>query len=185
MHPSVMDFGRRVLTRGRVHGRHVLEVGARNVNGSLRAHVLSLEPSSYTGVDILDGPGVDVVMAAEDLPALWAQRPEGPGRWDLVLSTEMLEHARDWRRALYGCKAVTAIGGFLLLTTRGPGFPRHEHPGDHWRFTPELLRAAMTGFRIIELSPDPQEGHPGVLMLARCRTAAVRVPVLLEAEPAP
>lgn len=176
MHASVMAFGQRVLTAERVRGRHVLEVGAYDVNGSLRAHVLSLGPASYLGVDVRSGPGVDLVLGAEDLAALGR-------RFDLVIATEMLEHAPRWREALEGCKRAVAAGGLLLLTTRSLGFPRHEAPEDHWRFSPDFLRAAMTGFRIVELEPDPEA--PGVFVLARRGRGTLRIPPGLAPEPAP
>jgi hypothetical protein len=56
----------------------------------------------------------------------------------------------------------------LVLTTRGPGFPVHGYPDDHWRFTPDamgqILKAA--GLDILRLEPDVA-AHPGVFAKAR------------------
>ena len=80
----------------------------------------------------------------------------------------MLEHAGAWRAAVTGIVQVLAPGGVLLLTTRGPGFPYHPHPEDHWRFTVEQMAAiaAACGLDIIRCEPDPDPASPGVFLLA-------------------
>lgn len=119
----------------------VLEVGSMNVNGSVRPHVESLEPREYVGVDIGPGAGVDRVVSAHGLLEAF-----GAEAFDVVISTEMLEHVQDWRDAVNQMKLVLRPGGLLVITTRRPGFPRHSYPHDHWRFTPKNLRAAMVDF---------------------------------------
>ena len=47
-------------------GKVVLEIGSRNVNGSLRNIIKNYEPLSYTGIDIIDGEGVDIVCDANE-----------------------------------------------------------------------------------------------------------------------
>ncbi len=147
MTPAILDFGRRWLTPD-VCRANVIEFGSRNVNGSLRGIV---EPYAerYLGVDIEPGPGVDWVCAAEDSEA---------SGWDLVICTEMLEHAEDWRGAVEAIKRAALPGGYLLVTTRSPGFPRHDYPSDHWRFTADHMRAIFADCRIIALEPDPEHG---------------------------
>ena len=86
----------------------------------------------------------------------------------MVISTEMLEHAQDWHAALAGMTRVLAPGGKLVLTTRGPGFPYHPHPDDFWRFTVDLMDAAMAALdmHIARLEADPDPNSPGVFLLA-------------------
>ena len=62
-----LRFGTKALAREHVAGQAVLEVGALDVNGSLRGFIESMDPASYTGVDISSGPGVDVVCDASRL----------------------------------------------------------------------------------------------------------------------
>ena len=61
MHPSVLAFAQHYLTPDHITGARVLEVGAYNVNGSVRPYVETLIPQCYVGVDITEGPGVYVV----------------------------------------------------------------------------------------------------------------------------
>jgi SAM-dependent methyltransferase len=126
---ACIDFGVRHLEERQIKGLKVLEVGARDVNGSLRGYVEMFKPASYLGVDLFPGPGVDYLCSVELIvDAL------GKEAFDLVLCTEMLEHVRDWRLAVTNLKIVCYIGGTILITTRSKGFPIHDFPSDYWRF---------------------------------------------------
>jgi SAM-dependent methyltransferase len=132
------------------------------VNGSVRPIVLELGPVGYTGVDQSAGPGVDQVVSAMDLVKTF-----GAGSFDVVISTEMLEHVEDWRPVVAQLVEVLALDGLLALTTRSPGFPYHPYPVDTWRYTldgmGQILAAA--GLVVRELAQDPQA--PGVFAIAR------------------
>lgn len=160
MHPSVLAFARRVLQRGEFAGRCVLEAGSYNVNGSIREVVTPFRPHVYLGIDPRPGPGVDVAMDMADAVVLFRE-----GAFDAVLCCETLEHVEAWRSLVLALKVLVAEGGIVFLTTRGPGFPYHEYPGDYWRFSCDDIRAAFADFTIDALEPDPQ--HPGVLLKAR------------------
>jgi SAM-dependent methyltransferase len=172
MHASVMDFLRESLTRADIEGMEVLEVGSMDLNGSPRQVVLPLRPLRYVGVDTGPGAGVDLVCDASNLT-----ENVGEFAWDVVISTEMLEHAQDWRRAVNEMKRAVRgrPGGLLVVTTRGPGFPYHAHPDDYWRFTTADFQRIFADFDIEVLKDDPGHGFPGVLMKAR-RTRA-RYPI--------
>jgi len=163
MHASVMDFLARALSLDEVTGGHVLEVGSFNVNGTARKVIEPMSPLSYTGVDVRPGLGVDVVLDACDLFGKY-----GADAFDVVVSTEMLEHVMDWRGALVNMQVVCRPGGVLVLTVRGPGFPYHEPP-DYHRFTKERLVAEFPPgkWQIEMLEDDPQIAHPGVFLKAR------------------
>jgi hypothetical protein len=164
MHESVMAFVKHHIKRHHVEGGHVLEVGSYNVNGSVRPYLESLNPKSYTGVDIAKGPGVDLVYDPEE-EAL----PVNEDFYNLVISTEMLEHAKDWVSVLGDMVRALSVDGLLLITARGPGFQYHNPP-DYWRFTPEDITRAMVGWyglNTLYCGPDPQA--PGVFYLgAKC-----------------
>lgn len=96
----------------RFRGKRVLDVGSLNVNGTNRR---LFNGGSYLGVDILPGDGVDLVGTVHDVQ----------GEFDVIISTEMLEHDPGWRESVLGMIARLAPGGFLILTCAGPG--RVEH----------------------------------------------------------
>ncbi len=154
-----LAFADRHLTPERVAGRRVLEVGARNVNGSARPLAERHGPAEYVGVDIFEGPGVDAICNIDGLVERFGQ-----SRFDLVLCTEVLEHVRDWRRALSNLKQVLAPCGTLLVTTRSAGFHYHGYPFDFWRYEPEDVEALMADMSLEVLQRDPSA--PGVLFVA-------------------
>lgn len=153
-----MQFVREHLSREEVFNKDILEVGAQDVNGSPREVIASLGPRAYYGVDFGPGKGVDLVLDVKHLLTHF-----GKDRFDVVISTEMLEHAEDWKTAVNQMKAVLRPGGILILTARGPGFPYHGFPHDYWRFTVkdcERIFSDMTSVVVLE------DISPGVLVRA-------------------
>ena len=142
-------------------GLAVLEVGAADVNGGVRSVVSALLPARYVGVDLHLGPGVDVVCDAGELTAYFGEQS-----FDVVISTEMLEHVEDWRLVVTNLKRVLRPRGYLLVTTRSIGFPYHGNPYDYWRFEPSDMREIFGDMDILALERDA-DIEPGVLMLAR------------------
>jgi SAM-dependent methyltransferase len=157
---ACIAFGRTYLSPRDVSARKVLEVGSLNVNGSLRRTVEDLGPSSYLGVDLVAGPGVDDVCDVLSLRDRF-----GDESFDVVISTEALEHIREWRGAISNMKRVLRPGGILLLTTRSRGFPYHGYPHDFWRFEPSDMEAIFGDFLIEIIQTD--SWAPGVFV--KCR----------------
>src|SRR4029079_10383517 len=110
-----IEFGARMLTAERVAGRDVIDVGALDVNGSLRPVVEPLGPGRDLGGDIEKGAGGDQGAPAESLVSRY-----GREAFDVVITTEMVEHTRDWQTVVTNLKGVLRPGGLLLLTTRSP-----------------------------------------------------------------
>jgi len=159
-HPSCLEFVRANLARKEVEGKSVLEVGSLNVNGSTRRIVEGLGPCSYIGVDIQMGPGVDEICNACDIASHFGQ-----GQFDLLISTELLEHVRDWKKVISNFKNVLRPGGLLFITTRSKGFGYHGFPFDYWRFELSDMEEIFSDFIIEALEPDP--AGPGVFLKAR------------------
>ena len=105
-------FGTRNLYDDEIRDKMVLEVGSRVVLGSLRPFIESRHPDKYVGIDIVDGTGVDVICDAERLLDRFQV-----GSFDVVVSTELLEHVRDWKKAISNIKHVCRSGGIILITT--------------------------------------------------------------------
>jgi hypothetical protein len=66
----------------------------------------------------------------------------------------MLEHCEEWQDAIYQMKESLAFEGWLVLTTRSPGYPHHAPP-DHWRFSKEVLREALSDMEDVATWSDP------------------------------
>jgi SAM-dependent methyltransferase len=162
MHESVLQWVGETLTAEDIAGRGVLEVGSYDVNGSVRPTILALRPSSYTGVDQSAGPSVDFVCDAVKLVEFF-----DPMSFDVVISTEMLEHVELPLDVIPEMVNVLALGGLLVITTRSPGFPYHPYPVDTWRYTLDGMQQILVaaGLVVRELVTDPQA--PGVFATAR------------------
>lgn len=122
-------FGVTQLSAELVQGKHVLELGSYDVNGSLRPIIERWGPGKYVGVDAQPGPGVDIVCRAEQLT-----KALGAESFDLVISTGTIEHIRDWRSVISNIKAVCKRKGTILITTCTRDFPYHGYPYDFWRY---------------------------------------------------
>jgi len=104
--------------------------------------------SEYVGVDV-DNPAADLVGAVEALPV-------GDASFDVVLCTQVLEHAPDPDRAVRELWRVTAPGGRVLASTHGVQV-YHPSPEDHWRWTHsglERLFARNGDWRSLSVRPS-------------------------------
>jgi SAM-dependent methyltransferase len=162
---ACIDFGKRMLLPADVRGKSVLEVGAFDVNGSFRGFVTKMKPASYLGVDIVEGPCVDELCDACALVDRF-----GENAFDVVISTEMLEHVEKWQLAISNLKRVTRK--LIVLTTRSPGFPYHM-TYDYWRFTPFNMTEIFADFQIDAVERDRTDrpkknprARPGVFIKA-------------------
>ena len=155
--PACIRFALDHLHREDITRKSVIEVGSCNVNGSFRDHVRYFGPASYLGVDAAPGPGVDQVCPAEQLVETF-----GPECFDLLISTEMLEHVRDWPSVITDMKQLVKPNGMVVITTRSFGFPLHCYPDDYWRYETEDMQRIFADFHIRALMPDPSE--PGVFL---------------------
>ncbi|WP_345293595.1 class I SAM-dependent methyltransferase [Luteimonas vadosa] len=111
----------------------VLDIGSYDVNGSYRS--LFTPPGwRYTGVDLAEGPGVDVVLTSP------YKFPFASGSQDLVISGQAFEHVEYFWLTFLEMLRVLKPGGmiFLIAPSRGP---EHRFPQDCWRFYPDGYRA--------------------------------------------
>lgn len=105
MHAEAMLFATRAITDLQVRG-HVLEIGSRDINGSVRP--LFSAAASYTGIDLQDGPGVDFL--ADGATYEPAHCPH------VVVCMEVLEHTPMGKVLIERAAENLAPGGWLLLT---------------------------------------------------------------------
>lgn len=79
--------------------------------------------------------------------------------YDFVVCTEVLEHTLQPFDAVGEIRRVMKTGG-LLFGTAPFNFRIHGPLPDCWRFTEHGLRALLTGFEVLELSPLETPGRP-------------------------
>lgn len=157
--PTAIAFITGNVTPPMIRGREVLEVGSLDVNGSVRPYLESLAPAKYVGVDIAWGPRVDEVCDVSKLV-----RRFGEASFDVVISTELVEHVRNWRDAFDQMKRVLRPGGLLVITTRSIGFHVHGYPFDFWRYEPDDMRSILADMRVERMERDSES--PGVFVIA-------------------
>lgn len=156
MHTEAYEWVRRHATADTLS---VLDVGGRNINGSVRDLFPGAAP--YVAMDVLPGEGVDIVADA----ASW----EPDRQYDLVVCTEVFEHAREWPAIVRTIRSALRPGGRVILTMAGPGRPPHSaidggwnlHEGEWYgNVLPAELEAVLyaAGFTAIEVD---YLSHPG------------------------
>jgi SAM-dependent methyltransferase len=143
MHDEAMAWVARYATDDPVS---VLDLGGRDINGSPRHLWPKADP--YTVVDIRPGPGVDIVADASELGWL----PDTGESYDVVVCTEVFEHAPRWPMICATAHQALRKGGRLILTMAGPGRPAHSAvdgllrllPGEYYgNVHPDTLRAVL------------------------------------------
>lgn len=163
MHPEAFAFVKAAVAV-LAQPKHVLEIGSKDINSTAQRLVirdLFKGSTKYTGIDLTAGPGVDVVADG----ATWS----GDGKlFDLVISTETLEHAANAVVIVANAHKLLAPGGALLLTAAGEG--RHPHsavdgmlvlkPGEFYRnVTRSVLARWLQPFavRLIDDTSTPRD----------------------------
>ncbi len=81
-----------------------------------------------------------------------------PGSYDVVISTEMIEHVYNWRKVVSNLKALAAPGGLIYISTRSRGFPYHAYPYDFWRFEIEDMHNIFSDCVADKVEKDPELG---------------------------
>jgi len=145
-----------------VVGKKIIDVGSYDINGSFRTVLSPMRPESYLGIDLEMGPGVDVVLPIDKLVSVF-----GKGGFDIVISTEAIEHIADWRGAINTLKDLCKVGGMIYLTSRSKGFPYHGYPDDYWRYEQEDVAMIFANWYIEVLCEDMWRGdHYGFFLKA-------------------
>jgi tetratricopeptide (TPR) repeat protein len=92
----------------------VLDVGSYDINGSLKY----LFPNSeYTGLDLAEGPNVDVVVSGSEY--------DTEKRYDITLSCECFEHNPQYLLTFQNMIRLTKDNGLVVFTCATTGRPEH------------------------------------------------------------
>ena len=115
MHPEAYSYVAKVKEEfpDFFKNKKVLEVGSLIINGTVRDF---FQDCDYTGIDLSAGHGVDQIANVNDFI---------PANYDVVISTEMFEHDKDWQKSLLTMYNKVKPGGMLLVTCAGPTRPEH------------------------------------------------------------
>lgn len=113
----------------------VLDIGAQDVNGSLRS--VCPPHLKFIGVDFVAGKGVDVVL--EDPYCL----PFADQSVDVVVSSSCFEHSEMFWLLFLEIMRVLKTPGLFYLNAPSNG-EVHRYPVDCWRFYPDSGKALLT-----------------------------------------
>ncbi len=116
----------------------ILDVGC-----GLKPYLYTLPNANWYGIDIYDGPKVDLVI--DDVNS-WKI---AEGKFDAVLCTEVLEHATDPEHVLSEIWRVMKPGAIALVTTPFI-YGIHGEPNDYRRYTHYGLVNASKSFEVID-----------------------------------
>jgi len=116
-HPAQQQFCQEVKTRFPAYfrGTRVLEVGSRNINGSVRD---LFEDCEYVGVDCTPGKDVDVVAFGHEFAA-------EPGSFDVACALETFEHDPFAEKTITRMLQLLRSEGLFFVTCASDG--RREH----------------------------------------------------------
>lgn len=132
MHETALDHGSKFFETYAKGGVSIVDIGAQDVNGSLR----TVAPASakYVGVDFATGKGVDIVI---DDPY---HLPFEDGTFDIAVSSSCYEHSEFFWLSFLENLRILKPTGLLYLNVPSNGM-FHRHPVDCWRFYPDSGRA--------------------------------------------
>ena len=102
----------------------------------------------YVGADVVPAAGITLdVEIAPDQPLNAA-----PESFDVVLSTQTIEHVYDFQAYLQDCERLLRPGAIFVLTAPMQ-WRHHEVPFDYWRFTKFGLQRALqeNGFEVVRI----------------------------------
>lgn len=138
MHTEIHNFVKEVKNKfpDYFENKAVLEVGSQDINGSVRSYFKNCD---YLGIDLGEAKGVDMVVSINDFPM--------PNKYDVVISSEMLEHCEKWDKALSMMYKNTKPGGIFILTCAGPN--RQEHGTN--KHTPQDSKFTLDHYRNISI----------------------------------
>jgi SAM-dependent methyltransferase len=157
MHPEAYAFIQKHAPK-KTEGLRVLEIGSYNVNGTTRP---LFRGARYVGLDRRPGREVNVVADGAE----W----DGDGKpFDVVVSTEALEHAPDPGAVLRNARKLLTMGGRLMLTAASLEREPHGQDGVHTvpkgehyaNIDPEWLRSLLSGrgWELVTFEHHPERG---------------------------
>ena len=153
MHDSSMTNMRVMLSRVLTDAPTLMiDYGGRRIDGhdSYYSLVKDRQNVIYKGLDIVEGPGVDIVST--DPYAC----PVTSGTVDIIVTGQMFEHCEFFWKTAEDMFRILKPGGYLLAITPSAGAV-HRYPVDCWRFYPDSYAAISrwAGFELVDSWTHP------------------------------
>jgi SAM-dependent methyltransferase len=128
----------------------IVEIGSQDVNGSLRD--VAPANAQYTGLDFVEGKGVDVVLTDP------YHLPLETESVDVVVSSSCFEHSEMFWLVFLEVLRILKPGGLFYLNAPSNGV-FHRYPVDCWRFYPDSGGALVTWAKREGMNPALLESY--------------------------
>jgi SAM-dependent methyltransferase len=142
MHPTALTSGEAFLEIYGGEGKTVIDLGGKDVNGSLRS-ISEKNAMKYICVDMEEHESVDVVVKPGE------KLPFEDESIDLIVSTSCFEHDPCFWLTFREMTRIIKKDGFIYVNAPTSG-QYHGFPGDNWRFYSDAGQALAywSGFQM-------------------------------------
>ena len=126
MHYTSLKSGLAFAESYAIQNGLVVDLGGRNVNGSLRSF-FEEKGMTFICIDMEADKSVDIVIPPGD------KLPFEDGSVDLIVSTSCFEHDPCFWLTFKEMTRIIKPSGYIYINAPTSG-PYHTYPGDNWRF---------------------------------------------------
>jgi SAM-dependent methyltransferase len=126
MHYTSLKSGEAFSESYGIQSGLVVDIGGRNVNGSLRSFFEN-KGMKFVCVDMEADISVDIVVPPGE------KLPFEDGSVDLIVSTSCFEHDPCFWLTFKEMTRIVKPSGYIYINAPTTG-PYHTYPGDNWRF---------------------------------------------------
>jgi SAM-dependent methyltransferase len=126
MHYTALKSGEAFSASYGIPNGLVIDIGGRDVNGSLRS-TFEMKGMKYVCIDMETDPSVDIVVPPGE------KLPFEDGSVDLIVSTSCFEHDPCFWMTFKEMTRIIKQSGYIYINAPSSG-PYHCYPGDNWRF---------------------------------------------------
>jgi SAM-dependent methyltransferase len=126
MHNTSLISGKSFSESYGIQDGLVVDIGGRNVNGSLRSF-FEEKGMKFICIDMESDSSVDIVVPPGE------KLPFEDGSVDLIVSTSCFEHDPCFWLTFKEMTRIIKPSGYIYINAPTTG-PYHNYPGDNWRF---------------------------------------------------
>ena len=126
MHYTSLKSGQAFSNSYEIQNGLVIDLGGRNVNGSLRSF-FEEKGMTFICIDMEADKSVDIVIPPGE------KLPFEDGSVDLIVSTSCFEHDPCFWLTFKEMTRIIKPTGYIYINAPTSG-PYHTYPGDNWRF---------------------------------------------------